>query len=304
MEGPVSQQTILIVDDVKGNINVLSELLRDEYKIKAATSGERALSIAFSDAPPDMILLDVVMPDMDGYEVCRRLKERESTRSIPVMFITGKGDVQDEVFGFTLGAVDYITKPFNPVVVKARVGTHAELKRHRDRLESLSYLDGLTGIANRRKFNESLEMLLNVARRESLPISVILIDIDLFKHFNDTYGHQAGDECLILVASTLSESLMRKSDLVARFGGEEFVCLLPGVGSDGAHVCAERLRQSIQDLRIPHSASSVSSFVTISLGVSTSSPELLLSAEDLVKSADDALYQSKHSGRNRVSRAF
>ncbi len=297
------QQTILIVDDAKSNIIVLSELLRADFKIKAATSGEKALAIAFSDDPPDLILLDVVMPDMDGYEVCKRLKVSSQTKSIPIIFITGKVNEEDEIYGFNLGAVDYITKPFSPVVVKARVGTHAELKRHRDFLEGISYLDGLTGIANRRKLNEFMELTCSYAERESLPISMIMIDIDFFKLYNDHYGHQQGDNCLIQIAGALSETLVRKTDFVARYGGEEFVCVLPNTNTDIALELAEKLRLSVMALQIPHAYSTAADCVTISLGVSTLIPTTDLSCDILIKNADEALYLSKKSGRNMVSKA-
>lgn len=297
------QQTILIVDDAKSNINVLSELLRSDFKIKAATSGEKAIEIAFSDNPPDLILLDVIMPEMDGYEVCKRLKASSQTKAIPIIFITGKVNEEDEIYGFNLGAVDYITKPFSPVVVKARVGTHAELKRHRDFLEGISYLDGLTGISNRRKFNEFLELTWNFAEHESVPVSMILMDIDFFKLFNDHYGHQAGDDCLIQIAGALSESLCHKTDFVARYGGEEFVCVLPNATTEVALEMAEKLRKSVLELEIPHAFSAAAEYVTISLGVATAIPADDSHYDSLIRMADGALYQSKETGRNKVSKA-
>jgi diguanylate cyclase (GGDEF)-like protein len=295
------QQTVLIVDDAKANINVLAELLRMDFKIRAATSGEKALEIAFSDNPPDLILLDVMMPDIDGYEVCKRLKGMAQTKGIPIIFITGKVSEEDEIYGFNLGAVDYITKPFSAVVVKARVGTHAELKRHRDFLESISYLDGLTSIANRRKFNEYLDLTWSFAERDLLPISMILMDIDHFKQFNDNYGHQEGDACLVQIAQALSEAVVRKTDFVARYGGEEFAYILPNTNIDNATIIAEKLRLSIMALQIPHAYSSAGNIATISLGVATIIPDRNSSSHALIKAADDALYRSKESGRNRVS---
>ncbi|MHB8961846.1 MAG: GGDEF domain-containing response regulator [Saccharofermentanales bacterium] len=295
------QQTILVVDDAKANINVLAELLRSDFKIRATTSGEKALEIALSENPPDLILLDVLMPDMDGYTVCKKLKESAQTRNIPVIFITGKVSEEDEIYGFTIGAVDYITKPFSPVVVKARVNTHAELKRHRDYLEDISYLDGLTGIPNRRKFNEYLNYTCSFATIESVPVSVILIDIDNFKAFNDYYGHQEGDSCLTLIAQALSEEIKNKTDLAARFGGEEFAFILPNKTLETALEFAERLRQGVERLRIPHAHSTASDVVSISLGVTSQIPHESCTCADLVKKADEALYRSKQNGRNRVS---
>lgn len=301
MDALSRQQTILIVDDAKENINILAELLRTDFKIRAATSGEKALEIAFSDNPPDLILLDVIMPVMDGYEVCIQLKASSQTKDIPVIFVTGKVSEEDEIYGFNLGAIDYITKPFSPVIVKARVHTHAELKRYRDYLEGISYLDGLTGIANRRSFNDYLDSTWSFAEREPSPISMIMMDIDHFKQFNDNYGHQAGDVCLVQIAQALSETIVRKSDFVARFGGEEFVCILPNTSIDNAAVIAEKLRLSIIALQIPHAFSSAENIITISLGVAAIIPERNSSCETLIKAADDALYRSKKSGRNKVS---
>lgn len=295
------QQTVLIVDDAKENINVLAELLRADFKVRAATSGEKALEIAFSNNPPDLILLDVMMPQMDGYEVCKILKASSQANGIPIIFITGKVNEEDEIYGFNLGAVDYITKPFSGVVVKARVGMHAELKRYRDFLEGISYLDVLTDISNRRKFNEYLDSTWNFAEREPLPISMILMDIDHFKQFNDNYGHQGGDACLIQIAQALSEAVVRKTDFVARYGGEEFACILPNTNIDNAVIIAENFRLSIMALQIPHAYSSAGNTVTISLGVATIIPDRNSSSSALVKAADDALYRSKKSGRNKVS---
>ncbi|MHB1455204.1 MAG: GGDEF domain-containing response regulator [Saccharofermentanales bacterium] len=295
------QQTILIVDDAKANINVLAELLRADFRIRATTSGEKALEIALSDNPPDLILLDVLMPEMDGYTVCKKLKESSQTRNIPVIFITGKVSEEDEIYGFTIGAVDYITKPFSPVVVKARVNTHAELKRHRDYLEEISYLDGLTGIPNRRKFNEYLSYTCSFAIIESVPVSIIMVDIDDFKAFNDCYGHHEGDSCITLIGQALSEEMTDKTDLAARYGGEEFALILPNKNRDEAVAIAEKLRLNVENLRIPHGSSSVSDRVTISLGVASQIPSETSCCSDLIKKADEALYRSKQNGRNRVS---
>ncbi|MBW2303985.1 MAG: PleD family two-component system response regulator [Deltaproteobacteria bacterium] len=294
------KQTILIVDDAPANIKVLGEALRDEYKVRMAVSGSKGLEIATSSNPPDLILLDIVMPDLDGYEVCRRLKAMKSTQNIPIIFITGKTEEEDETKGLELGAVDYITKPFSLPIVKARVRTHMELKRHRDLLENLSTLDGLTGIPNRRRFDEFLEREWSRALREPELLSLVLMDIDFFKAFNDTYGHGAGDDCLRKVAKTLSVQAKRPMDFVARYGGEEFVCVLPGTDLDGAIQVAENMRRKIESLNIPHSRSAVADRVTISLGVATTIPSKRLRPQDLVEGADKALYKVKNGGRNRV----
>lgn len=297
----VEKQTILIVDDAKENIHILAELLGTDFIIRAATSGEKALDIAFSSNPPDLILLDVMMPDMDGYEVCRTLKRSARTKGIPVIFITVRVSEEDEIFGFTLGAVDYITKPFSEVVVRARVGMHAELKRYRDHLESILRLDDLTGIANRRKFNEYMDYAWSFADREKLPISMIMVDIDHFKQYNDHYGHMQGDACLVRIAQALTEVVVRETDVVTRYGGEEFACILPNTGMEGAWILAENLRLKICALQIPHSYPADGCNLTISLGVATMTPERNTASHALTKAADDALYRSKASGRNKVS---
>lgn len=295
------KQTVLIVDDAPANIKVLGEALKQDYRVRVATVGPKGLEIARSSSPPDLILLDIIMPDMDGYEVCRRLKASKHTRDIPVIFITGKSDEADETRGLTLGAVDYITKPFSLPIMKARVKTHMELKRHRDLLEDLSALDGLTGIPNRRRFDEFLTREWRRSVREPAMLSVVIIDIDFFKAFNDTYGHGAGDDCLKKVARTLSQNVKRPTDFVARYGGEEFVCLLPGTDLEGAHQVAENMRRAVEVLKIPHLQSSVADHVTVSLGVAVTIPARDGNPGALIEGADRSLYRAKGKGRNQVS---
>ncbi|MBF0188887.1 MAG: response regulator, partial [Magnetococcales bacterium] len=188
--------TLLIVDDERHNITVLGELLREEYNLMVAKNGKQALKLISSGKMPDLVLLDIMMPEMDGYEVCRNLKEDPVTRKIPVIFISAMSSEEDESKGFEVGGVDYVIKPFRPIVIKARIQTHLELKAHRDTLEQLSTLDGLTGINNRRKFDTFLSREWDSARRTGQPLSIILSDIDFFKQYNDNYGHTQGDTCL------------------------------------------------------------------------------------------------------------
>ncbi|MBF0496562.1 MAG: diguanylate cyclase [Deltaproteobacteria bacterium] len=291
---------VLIVDDEPGNIRILVELLRPYYTTRVAVNGETALRIATSDNPPDLILLDIMMPGMDGYEVCRRLKADPYTQHIPVIFITAKDSEEDQITGFETGAVDYVTKPFSPVIVKARVKTHVELKKFREFYEGLSLRDGLTCIANRRRFDEYLNATWNMSRRESSPLSLILIDIDHFKLFNDNYGHKAGDACLIQVAQALAASLRRSVDLMARYGGEEFACILPNTTLDGATSLAEKFREGIMSLQISHAYSPTANYLTISQGAATMIPSSDTSPDILIKAADAALYRSKKAGRNMV----
>ncbi|WP_411679715.1 diguanylate cyclase domain-containing protein [Clostridium thailandense] len=294
------KQSILIVDDAIENIKILVELLRYDYSVKVATSGEKALKIAFSNNPPDLIILDVVMPNLDGYEVCKKLKASPITHNIPIIFITVKDSEEDEIEGFELGAADYITKPIRPVVVKARVKTHAKLKKYTDLLLNISYCDGLTGIPNRRRFDEYLKMELTVALREKVPLSLIMLDIDHFKLFNDNYGHQLGDSCLIKVAQELNSTIKRKNNLFARYGGEEFACILPNTKLQNAIEIAERFRMKVIELKIPHVHSLISDQITISLGVASIVPDHHSTVEALITGADNALYKAKKSGRNIV----
>lgn len=295
-----AEHKVLIVDDEPINIRVLAQSLSKRYHIKTATSGEKALEIAVSDDPPDLILLDILLPNMDGYEVCRRLKHDARSKDIPVIFITGKDSPEDEAKGLELGAVDYILKPFRLPIIMARVKNHLELKKKNDLLEQLVFIDGLTEIPNRRRFDELFETEWLRARRASHPLTVVLLDIDHFKDFNDHYGHAFGDECLRRVAATLSEALQRPSDFIARYGGEEFVAVLPEADLAAAQLIAEKMRAAVEQLAIPHQHSAASPVVTVSLGAATTLPSESKQPDKLLESADKALYRAKAEGRNRA----
>jgi diguanylate cyclase (GGDEF)-like protein len=291
---------ILLVDDVPTNVKILAQSLESLYQIKVANNGVDALAIAQREQP-DLILLDIMMPDMDGFEVCQQLKRNIVTRRIPVIFVTAMTADTDEEHGLNLGAIDYITKPFVIPIVKARVRNHIHLKQQADLLESRSLLDALTLIPNRRKFDETLAMEWRRAMRDKTPLSLVMVDIDYFKQYNDHYGHGAGDICLQKVAAALAESVVRPSDLVARYGGEEFVVILPDTHQQAALHVAERVRESIERLALPHAHSTVAAVVTISVGVATQqvTQEHLL-PKILSDAADKALYSAKNEGRNRV----
>jgi len=291
---------VLVVDDEPINIKTLNEVLESQCEVLFATSGSRALAVAAA-AHPHLILLDIRMPEMDGYEVCRAMKADDFLKDIPIIFVTALASDADEAVGLGLGAVDYIIKPFNPDLVTLRVMNHLEMKRQRDLLSRLSLMDSLTELPNRRGFDERLDREWRRALRTNAPLSLIMIDIDHFKGYNDTYGHLAGDGCLRRVARALAESVNRAGDFLARYGGEEFVCLLPGSDTAGAMGIAESLRGHVEGLAIDHSASPVSPWVTISLGVATGYPTQDGAPEDLVASADALLYQAKKRGRNQVS---
>jgi diguanylate cyclase (GGDEF)-like protein len=294
------RQKILIVDDVPENIRVLMEALKDDYAIVPAVNGPTALKIAEETPHPDLILLDIRMPEMDGFEVIKQLKENDNTRYIPVIFVTAISEVTNEAMGFQLGAVDYIIKPFHLHIVKARVKTHLELKRRGDILEMLSSIDSLTGVPNRRRFDEFFQSEWRRAIRNQTSISLIMIDIDFFKQYNDKYGHAAGDECLKRVAQTLSDSIHRSHDLLARFGGEEFSVVLPETDFTGTVALAEKMRKDVEEINILHEDSSVANHLTISLGTATAVPSTDSVSGSLMKNADKALYEAKKSGRNQV----
>jgi diguanylate cyclase (GGDEF)-like protein len=295
----IPRQTVLIVDDTPMNIEILSRALDAEYEILCATSGQEALEIAF-DQSPDLILLDVVMPGMSGYEVCTRLKAEARLRATPVIFVSGMDHEEDEARGLEVGAIDYLAKPIRPSIVKARVRNHLELKRHRDFLEELSGLDSLTGICNRLRFDDFLMREWRRALRNRDPVSLILMEIDLFKQFNEHYGRRAGDDCLRQVAQTLADSVRRPADLVARFGNEEFACLLPETDEKGAICVANHIQEKVAALRIPHACSGATDHVTMSIGVATLVPLVGQSAFDLIRRADALLYTAKRKGRNQI----
>jgi diguanylate cyclase (GGDEF)-like protein len=294
-----SKPKVLIVDDQRINIQVLHQAFSAEFQIFMATSGAKALAICATHSP-DLVLLDVMMPEMDGYEVCKQLKANPLTADIPVIFVTAHTDEASEEHGLDVGAVDFISKPINMKIVRARVKAHVALKLQSDSLRNFAFIDGLTGVRNRRYFDEHLTVEVARAQRSKLPLSLIMIDVDFFKRFNDCYGHQAGDDCLRHLASVFQSCVKRPADFVARYGGEEFVCLLPETPSSGALILAESIRKAVMDCQIPHAESSVNPWVTLSLGVGTAVPGELITSGELVKRADSNLYKAKHEGRNRV----
>ena len=297
LTGSDARPRILIVDDERININILNTLLKTDYRLMAATSGEQAIKAAI-EGQPDLILLDILMPGMDGHQVCRKLKSNPATRSIPIIFITAMGDAENETMGFALGAVDYIPKPFNNAVVKARVGVHLRLKRQNDMLESLALMDALTNVPNRRAHDQARAAEWRRCQREKLPISFIMVDVDQFKPYNDNYGHGAGDDCLVRIAKAINNCIRRPGDMLARYGGEEFVAIMSGTHSVGALQMAQQFHAAVADLAVPHEHSAVASHVTISVGVATTTRTDEVTPEQLAEAADKMLYQAKESGRN------
>ncbi|GAD61651.1 diguanylate cyclase domain-containing protein [Aquipseudomonas alcaligenes] len=294
---------LLLVDDQPMNIRVLHQLFRYECDVHMATGGEQAIEVCKA-LLPDLILLDVVMEGMDGHEVCRRLKADPLTQDIPIIFLSANGEEDDEAIGLELGAVDYIGKPFNPMIVRARVKTHLTLKRQGDYLRSMAMLDGLTGVANRRKLEAHLEAAWSQACRDNGPLSLIMIDVDYFKKYNDHYGHQRGDQCLRRLAMALAATLNRPYDLLARYGGEEFACLLPDTDLAGAERVAQKMLAAVAELRIEHLASDVGPQVSLSLGVATVRASARLTPQELLRCADEQLYLAKAGGRARACARF
>lgn len=291
---------ILIVDDEKMNLKALADLLKDTYTVMLAKSGEQALNLAIDTPQPDLILLDVVMPEMDGYEVIKQLKQDERTNQIPVIFVTTLGSSEDEELGLKLGAVDYITKPISPPIVKIRVYNYLNLMNKYKLLDQMAHLDGLTEIPNRRCFEEHFQKECSRIERNGNVLSIAILDIDFFKQYNDHYGHQMGDRALETVAKTMIHSLQRATDLGARYGGEEFAMLLPETNAEGALDVAERVRSAIAALKIPHIQSHVAEDITVSIGVTTVHGNSGCSLEKILESADSNLFKAKQSGRNRV----
>ena len=290
--------TLLIVDDDRHNRLLLTDLFEGEYKIIQAKNGVQALERARAHAP-DLILLDVLMPEMDGMAVIRALKRDDATRHIPVIFITSLVSTADEELGLDLGAVDYIAKPFHPSIARVRVRNHLQIVRQRRLLEQIAALDGLTGIPNRRRFDDALAQEWSRCQRSGLPLSLIIADVDKFKQYNDTLGHAAGDRVLQEVAAALRQSARRPGDLAARYGGEEFVLLLPETEAPQAQQLADELLQRMAARKLPHPASSAGPCVTLSLGGITTIPASNEVDPDFFERADAALYQAKANGRNR-----
>lgn len=311
----------MIVDDSKASHLLIKALLKkggyaDYLSAFSANEAFQYLGMEGSGDPQnvDLILMDIVMPGMSGIEACTRIKAQDRLKDIPIIMVTGSVDSHNLKLAFESGAVDYIRKPINKAELLARVESVLRLKQEMDRrmevtrqleeankkLKLLSSLDGLTGIANRRHFDEIIEKEWRRAMRGQTPISFIMVDIDHFKKFNDGYGHQAGDDCLKKVAIALANEMKRPGDFLARYGGEEFACILVDTGSKAARIIAEKVRSKIEGMKVPHDFSDAMDVVTISMGLSTVVPKPGMTFEKLIEAADKALYNAKHEGRNRV----
>ncbi len=297
---------ILVADDDKTmRLGVRQAMEQDGYQVVEANDGESCLAI-FQRVRPDVVLLDAIMPAIDGFTCCQRIQELSGTRRTPVLMITGLEDQDSVDQAFAAGAVDYITKPIHWAVLRQRVKRliqqvrlYQQLETANHELQRIATIDGLTQVANRRRFDEYLQQEWQRMLREQLPLSLILCDIDFFKLFNDTYGHQAGDDCLRQVAQVIQNSAKRAIDLPARYGGEEFAIVLPNTDQEGAILVAQDIQTGVKQLGVAHAASKVCDTVTVSLGVSNTIPSVITSPELLINAADKALYQAKAEGRDR-----
>lgn len=291
---------LLIVDDQAVNIQALYQVFASDYQVFMATSGPQALTIC-REKQPDLILLDVQMPGMDGYEVCRQIKADPQLQDLPVVFVTAHRDAQAETEGLEVGAVDFISKPFTPAVVRARVKTHLTLKLQSDLLRQMVFIDGLTGVYNRRYFDERLEAEFQRARRSKSTLAMLIADVDFFKRYNDHYGHHSGDEALRAVARVMRAQLKRPADLLSRYGGEEFACILPDTPLEGALILADEMEQALRAAHIPHATSGVEPILTMSIGVATLQPTPGRVEAELIVAADEQLYVAKSRGRGQAS---
>lgn len=293
--------TILVVDDMTTTLLLLHDLLKDTYEVKIAKNGTKALEILESPNEIDLVLLDIEMPDINGYDVCKRIKNNETIKNIPIIFVTGKTSQEDEEYGLNLGAIDYITKPFNKAIVKLRLKNYLDLKMKNDMLEKLSMYDGLTNIRNRRFFDETFEKTFNEIKRDKESLAVLMIDIDFFKPYNDNYGHGQGDEALRKVAKILERTIKRPSDFVARYGGEEFVILLKDINKEGVEAVANNLLNAVRELKITHEFSKIANYITVSIGASFYNSISDITKIELLIKADETLYNVKNSGRNNFA---
>ena len=316
---------ILLVDDQPIIHVALRRLLESEQDVELHYCSDASQALATARrVRPTLVLQDLVMPDIEGFTLLKFYRREPATASVPVIVLSTREDAHDKSRAFADGASDYLVKLPDKVELVARVRAHSksyvsqlqrdeafrklealtrELEARNAELARLSSVDGLTGVGNRRHFDATLDQEWKRAAREQSELSLVLIDVDFFKRYNDAYGHLAGDDCLRQVARALASVVHRPADTVCRYGGEEFAVLLPSTHASGASAVAESLRAGVESLQLEHKASEVAPHVTLSLGVSTRCPRAGTAADELIKSADDALYQAKRGGRNRLHAA-
>jgi len=293
-----NKNSLLIVDDEKSNLKVLTHILGQEYSIYTASNGIDAIEKA-KDYTPDLILLDILMPEMDGYQTLSEIKKNDKIKNIPVIFITGLDSDEDEEKGLALEAVDYITKPFSPIVVKLRVRNQIQIITQMRTIERLGMIDQLTNLPNRRFFDKHLNIEWKQAIREKTNISLLMLDLDNFKKVNDKYGHQQGDLVLQVISVLLHKSLKRPGDFSARWGGEEFVILLSNTSAEGAIEIAETIRRDVE-ANLVQCDDGPGIKITISIGVTSITPVVGSSIDEFISNADKGLYSAKQAGRNKV----
>jgi two-component system cell cycle response regulator len=295
--------SLMIVEDSPAARNQIREIIKKfslfEH-IHEAANGAEGFKVLLEKREIDLILCDVVMPKMDGFKFLSMKKSKPEFDTIPVIMLTGKEEVKDRIKGLAGGASDYVIKPCDPGELIARIKVQLKIKKLEDELKRLAVTDDLTGLHNRRYFFEVLEREFDRARRYNAKLSYLMIDIDHFKRFNDTYGHQIGDKLLTRLALLLKKGL-RKHDTVARYGGEEFALLLPETNLNGAAIVAQRYRKQVEEKNFGSSRKPLRT--TISIGVSCYPEAVMESSEDLIRHADEALYRAKQGGRNRVELA-
>jgi diguanylate cyclase (GGDEF)-like protein len=307
------KQILLVDDDVVIRAKVSETLQQDGFDVVLAKNGNDGIE-AYQEHQPDLILVDAVMPLLDGFEFCEKIKS-VGERFTPILMITSLDDSESVDRAFAAGATDYITKPINLSILRQRVKNLVqqsqliknqlnELQQANQNLQLLANLDSLTKLSNRRGFDRYFQQEWDRMQRIRAPLSLIMCDVDYFKHYNDTYLHPNGDKCLVKVAVAMRNAVRRSGDLVARYGGEEFAIVLPNTDAVGAVYVAENIRAAVRDLAIVHSSSPIGDYVTMSLGVSTIIPNAEAIPPSLIDAADRALYQAKSQGRNRVVMAL
>lgn len=291
---------IVIVDDHPANLELLMKLLTAQgYAVRAFPDAELALS-SVQVAVPDLILLDVGLPRLDGFEACKQLRSDERTREVPVIFLSARVDSDDIVRGFDVGGADYVTKPIREKELLARIRVHVEVKQLQDKLRRLSTIDSLTGLYNRRMLDETLQSEWRRNQRQGSWLGAVIVDVDHFKAFNDNYGHQKGDLCLRAVAHAIAAAARRSGDFVGRYGGEEFAVVLPNTDLAGTELVTRRIAESVRALRLTHAHSPTASFVTVSQGAVSLIPDRASSPSGVIEIADRRLYHAKRMGRNRA----
>lgn len=294
-----AQAKVLVVDDELTNLRLMGDLLSPHYEVLIARSVQEAKEVLRKQVP-DILLLDVMMPEVDGFSFCRELKENDDTRNLSVIFVTALHEEEAELKGLQFGAVDFIHKPISSPILLARVHTHLELKRRTDMLEQRTLIDALTGVGNRRAYDLILATEWRRLQRTGGCLSMLIVDIDQFKLYNDCFGHPQGDDCLQRVAAILSQVIGRASDQLTRYGGEEFALLLTDTPLTGAVKLAERIMARIREMNIPHAPDALQKRVTVSIGVASLYPNKDQPPETLFMLADKQLYQAKRTGRDRI----